>query len=274
MTRCSTIQKRGSLHKPNFSISILYFVLGSKVNPLIFLHSVSIYNKTTVAAPTFTGIEESKVKDLKQLLVWFCPSNILSCVLGSFCKSSMYYPNVPKKWPIKIGSSLTQSKVIAFEVAGFVLDDGEALHASPISQKNVGRSDPNPSCEPTNVMPNASKIVVHESPFSSDAPFNVVRSHSMPNGDKRPSTRDRKPFRFVAQPSSKHLKKMEDNRSIDYKILKYVKVPSPGYGMVLTIYTPNSLDCKSFYDVCISNYPPCSYRDFKFMKSRENRRRK
>ena len=27
-------------------MSILYFVLGSKVNPLIFLHSVNIYNKT------------------------------------------------------------------------------------------------------------------------------------------------------------------------------------------------------------------------------------
>ena len=48
MTRCSTTQDCGSLHKPTFSISILYFVLGSKVKLLIFLHSVSIYNKTPV----------------------------------------------------------------------------------------------------------------------------------------------------------------------------------------------------------------------------------
>ena len=46
MTRCSTTQDRGSLHEPTFSISILYFVLGSKVKLLIFLHSVSIYNRT------------------------------------------------------------------------------------------------------------------------------------------------------------------------------------------------------------------------------------
>ena len=36
---------------PSFSISILYFVLGSKVNPLIFLHSVNIYNKTAYDRP-------------------------------------------------------------------------------------------------------------------------------------------------------------------------------------------------------------------------------
>ena len=47
MTRCSTTQDCGSLYKPTFSISILHFILGSKINPLIFLHSVSIYNKTT-----------------------------------------------------------------------------------------------------------------------------------------------------------------------------------------------------------------------------------
>ena len=35
---------------PTFSISILYFVLGSKVTPWMFLHSVSIYNRTTAYA--------------------------------------------------------------------------------------------------------------------------------------------------------------------------------------------------------------------------------
>ena len=49
MTRCSTTQDRGSLHEPTFSISILYFVLESKVKLLIFLHSVSIYNRTPSA---------------------------------------------------------------------------------------------------------------------------------------------------------------------------------------------------------------------------------
>ena len=106
----------------------------------------------------------------------------------------MYYLDVPEKWLVKIGSSLTQSEVTTFEVAGFVLDDREDLHVSPISGENVGRSDPSPSCEHTTVMPSASKVVVSESHFPSDAPFNGIRSHSMPDGDKHPSTRDRKPF--------------------------------------------------------------------------------
>ena len=62
----------------------------------------------------------------------------------------------------------------AVEAAGFILDDGEALHASPISSENVDKFDTNPSCEPTIVTPSASKVVVLESPFSSNAPFNAV----------------------------------------------------------------------------------------------------
>ena len=56
MTRCNTTQECGSLHESTFSISILYFVLGSKVKLLIFLHSVSIYNRTAggSSAPAIT----------------------------------------------------------------------------------------------------------------------------------------------------------------------------------------------------------------------------
>ena len=54
--------------------------------------------RRAVVAPTFTGMErESKSKDLKQVQFWFCPSNILSCILGSPCKSIMYYPDVLEK---------------------------------------------------------------------------------------------------------------------------------------------------------------------------------
>ena len=67
---------------------------------------------------------------------------------------------------------------------------------------------------------------------------------------------------------------MIDNRSIDCKILKYVRVLSPGYGVILTVCTPNSVDQKTLYEVCISDYPSYLCLDFKFMKSRENRRRK
>ena len=62
---------------------------------------------------------------------------------------------------------------------------------------------------------------------------------------------------------------MENNRGIDYKILKYVKVSSLRYEVILTICTPNSLDQKSFYEVSILNYPLHFCLDFKFMKSKK-----
>ena len=66
---------------------------------------------------------------------------------------------------------------------------------------------------------------------------------------------------------------MEENRSISCAIMKYVKVPVPVYGVVITIYTLGSLDRKELYEVSISNYPSYSCPDFKFMKVRANRKR-
>ena len=56
--------------------------------------------------------------------------------------------------------------------------------------------------------------------------------------------------------------------------MKYVKVPISGYGIVLTICTPGSVDRKELYEVSISNYHACSYSNFKFMKARANWKRK
>ena len=94
------------------------------------------------------------------------------------------------------------------------------------------------------------------------------------DGDKRPTRRNGKPFQFVSQPSAEHLKKMEKTRSISCSILKYVKVPAPRYGVIITICSPGSLDRKELYEVSILDYPSCSYPDFKFMKVRANQKRK
>ena len=73
-------------------------------------------------------------------------------------------------------------------------------------------------------------------------------------------------FRFVPHPSADRLKKMDEHRKLDCTILKYVKVPSPGYGAVLTIITHGSLD-KELYKVSTSNFPACTYKHFKFMST-------
>ena len=75
-------------------------------------------------------------------------------------------------------------------------------------------------------------------------------------------------FRFVPHPSIDHLKKMDEYKKLDCTILKYVKVPSPGYGAMLTVITPESLDMKELYEVLISNFPACTCKHFKFMSTR------
>ena len=104
--------------------------------------------------------------------------------------------------------------------------------------------------------------------------FGLFQRQSRLDGHKRPTRWDGKPFWFVPQPSTKHLKKMEETQSISCSILKYVKVPVLGYGVVITIYTSGSLDRKELYEVSISDYSSCSCSDFKFMKVRANRKRK
>ena len=231
--------------------------------------------RQAVAVPTFTGFErQSKTKDPREVQFWFCPNDILTCVLGPPCKSILYYPDIPKKWPMKVRSSLTQSEVEAFEASGFILYDGDDIRTSAKSSECMGDIDGSPKPGPSIPLPREPQVMASGSSILSKAPSSGFHFLSRLDGDKRPTTRDGKTFQFVAQPSSEHLKKIIDNRSIDCKILKYVRVPSPGYGVILTVCTPNSVDQKTLYEVCISDYPSCSCPNFKFMKSRANRRRK
>ena len=74
-------------------------------------------------------------------------------------------------------------------------------------------------------------------------------------------------FRFEPHPSADHLKKMDEHSKLDCTILKYVKVPSLGYGAVLIVITPQSLDKKEFYEVSISNFLAYTCKHFKFMST-------
>ena len=165
----------------------------------------------------------------------------------------------------------------SFESAGFVLEDGIA--------KVDGESQSGTELPSTKVISGmgTSPVDVPKSSFLSIPPstlkfspgpssdreglfaFKVLEGS---DGDKRPSIRNGKAFRFVPHPSSDHLKKMEEHRKLNCTILKYVKVPSPGYGAVLTVITPGSLDKKELYEVSISNFPACTCKSFKFMCTR------
>ena len=193
------------------------------------------------------------------------------------------YPDILDKWRVRCGTCLTQAEVTSLELGGFVLDDALELVVPPIGPI----SDVSRSHDPTTIEDTPGKLPRDSFGFSPDISLQFAPGHSrvrgIPDlipmnsaldGDKRPTMRDGKPFRFVSQPSREHLKKMEENRSISCTIMNYVKVPVPEYGVVITICTPGSLDRKELYEISISDYPSYSCSDFKFMKVRANRKRK
>ena len=85
------------------------------------------------------------------------------------------------------------------------------------------------------------------------------------DGDKRPKHQSRMLFRFVTVPSTDHILKMESSSSIECTILKSMKVPEPGYGIVFTVIIPGSISKKVLYEVSISDFPAYTCRGFRYM---------
>jgi hypothetical protein len=87
------------------------------------------------------------------------------------------------------------------------------------------------------------------------------------SGDYRPTTRENKAFRFVPDPSMEHLAKMTKCLDIDCTVVKFLKVPLPGYGIVYIVHTPGSVAKQQLYEVTIGDFPACKCLNFISMKS-------
>ena len=72
---------------------------------------------------------QSKSSDIRQVQVWFCPTRLDHCILGPGAKWIINYPDVPDKWPVILETNLSQSKITALQLGGFVLDDGISLES-------------------------------------------------------------------------------------------------------------------------------------------------
>ena len=58
------------------------------------------------------------------------PTRVDHCVIGLGAKWIINYPDFPDKCLVKLGTSLSQSKIMALELGGFVLVDGTLLENS------------------------------------------------------------------------------------------------------------------------------------------------
>jgi hypothetical protein len=200
---------------------------------------IAKYNRP-VPAPTFTGIERpSKSKLTLQAQFWFCSMSINGCI-SDLVKSILHYPDIPDVWPIAVGTNLSQIEVEDLEAAGFVLDD----RVECVKE-------------------------VHTTLLKTHSTAVTMPSHipAKGRGDIRPTLRERKPFRFVSEPSSEHMTKMVRSREIPCTSVKILKVPPPGYGVVYTVFTPESVEKQQLYNITIGDFPSCSCLGFLTMKT-------
>ena len=148
--------------------------------------------------------------------------------MGLGAKWIINYLDVPDKWPIKLGTNLSQYEISALELGGFVLDDKIPLERSapttvvdvPDSKDAVGATFVG-SEDLGNVLPDPLKFNLGQS-RSSMMSFSNQLEPSL-DGDKRPTIRDGRPIQFVFRSSPDHLKKMESSRSISCSIMNFVR---------------------------------------------------
>ena len=111
-------------------------------------------------------------------------------------------------WPVKIGTNLSQVEIEAFEVAGFKIDDGDEAFEQFVSRYSL----------------------VNDALVEARLPKSY--------GDMYSTSCDGRSFCYVHEPLLEHYAKMEKAKSIECIVLRYVKVPTPGYGIVYSVYTP------------------------------------
>ena len=185
---------------------------------------------------------------------WFCPGKLQACIKDSWSKSIVHYPALPRVWPIVLGTELIQSEVDDFEALGFVLHDGGMDSESVEAGLPLGESP----------LTFASAPLLIDLDIQSLHPVGVSNP-VISDGDKRPKHRSGKLFRFVAVPSTDHILKMESSSFIECTILKSMKAPERGYGIVFTVITRGSISKKVLYEVSISDFLACTCRGFRYM---------
>jgi hypothetical protein len=71
--------------------------------------------------------------------------------------------------------------------------------------------------------------------------------------DIRPTISEGKSFWFVPEPSPKHYARTGWAKTIKCNDVKYLKVPSPSYGIVYIVHTPGSITKQQLYKVTIGD---------------------
>ena len=179
--------------------------------------------------------------------------------MGTRSKYVMHYPIVPNVWPIKEGTNLSQAEVDGLESAGFMLEEDHLLPSKGIEGD---KEDVHPPKEKSSDAFHWSNPI-----YAPSEPVDGPRPPKA-SGDYRPTMRDGKKSKNVSEPSPEHVAKFVNSITTDCSVVKYVKVPYPGYGVVYTIHTAGSIAKQQLYEVTIGELPAGTDLDFRTMKTK------
>ena len=169
---------------------------------------------------------------------FFCFDDIERCVKGSRCKWIIPYsdtherPCVPTIWPIKIGTNLTRSEIVALENAEFQL-------------------------------PQRERVPLNRSFNNFALPMDFSSLQVPKNPDHFPVTKKSKYVRRSnIGPSSKQLLSINSAMTLEAFILKVTMIPQLGFGYIISLQSkPSPTD--SMYQLTVSSYPDCTCPAFK-----------
>ena len=204
-----------------------------------------IQKKKATACPSYTGIWTNyHTGKNQQHEFYFCPDDIHRCVQGTSKKWVLTRPDtVPKIWPVKRGTNLKRSEIIALERAGFQLP--QKRDASPRRHFQSTVIDG----------------------------IDLAAYHVPEDADKHPTSRFTKAVkRCSGGPIAAHLQRWGSALTLNARIQKHTMVPFPGLGCILDLdvdsSTTHSLE---HYILTLSSIPACTCLDFVTMQAKANR---
>ena len=191
------------------------------------------HNKST-AAPTYVGMMENYKKSrLERHQFYFCNDDLQRCVKGTRRKWVVSVPPIPDVWPVKIGTRLSKTEIIALEDAGFKLPKRVQLSLNKLFGEKTSldvRAYPEPLNPSTHATMRSGK-----------------RIRRNPNA-----------------PTEKHYNNCASALSVQGKILRLLLVPPTALGCIVSLESKGAREVKT-YMLTVGAFPSCSCPDFKKM---------
>ena len=187
-------------------------------------------------APTYFGKKRDyHTKKSVEVDFWFCVDDIKRCVSGNKKPWVLDWPAIPRTWPVKLGTNLSQKEVFALEDAGFQLQQRGAMSPRRMFVSSVDM----PICR--------EQFLVPSNPDS----HKTVRGNSTihRNGDA-PTPEHRNQWKSASHMST-------------CQVTNITAIPYPGYGVVIAL---DSSKGKVYY-ISITDFPSCTCLSFVKMMS-------